>query len=83
MRELKLRGLVERILVVCPANLAFQWQRELKEKFDEKFLVFKGSDIRDQFGVNQWIEQRLELPRFSGQLKAVGISTEVRDSRLK
>ena len=26
VRELKLRGLVERILVVCPANLAFQWQ---------------------------------------------------------
>ena len=35
IRELKLRGLVERVLVVCPANLAFQWQRELKEKFDE------------------------------------------------
>ena len=37
IRELKLRGLIERILVVCPANLSFQWQRELKEKFDEKF----------------------------------------------
>ena len=49
IRELKLRGLIERVLVVCPANLAFQWQRELKEKFDEKFLVMKGSDIRDQF----------------------------------
>src|SRR5439155_11120211 len=35
-----------------------QWQRELNEKFDEKFLVLKGGDIRDQFGVNQWIEQR-------------------------
>jgi superfamily II DNA or RNA helicase len=58
IRELKLRGLAERILVVCPANLAFQWQRELKEKFDEKFLVLKGSDIRDQFGVNQWMEQK-------------------------
>ena len=58
IRELKLRGLVERVLVVCPANLAFQWQRELKEKFDETFLVFKGSDVRDQFGVNQWMEQR-------------------------
>ena len=58
LRELKLRGLIERILVVCPANLAFQWQRELKEKFDEKFLVLKGNDIRDQFGVNQWIEQK-------------------------
>ena len=58
IRELKLRGLIERVLVVCPANLTFQWQRELNEKFDEKFLVFKGSDIRDQFGVNQWMEQR-------------------------
>ncbi len=38
--------------------LAFQWQRELKEKFDERFLVLKGSDIRDQFGVNQWMEQK-------------------------
>src|SRR3972149_6208100 len=58
VRELELRGLAERILIVCPANLAFQWQRELKEKFDEKFLVLKGQDIRDQFGVNQWLEQR-------------------------
>ncbi len=57
VRELKLRGLAERILVVCPANLTFQWQRELREKFDEKFLVLKGSDIREQFGVNQWMEQ--------------------------
>lgn len=58
IRELQLRGLAERILIVCPANLAFQWQRELKEKFDEKFLLLKGSDIREQFGVNQWLEQK-------------------------
>jgi superfamily II DNA or RNA helicase len=58
IRELELRGLAERILIVCPANLSFQWQRELKEKFDEQFLVLKGGDIRDQFGLNQWLEQR-------------------------
>ena len=58
VRELKLRGLIERILVVCPANLSFQWQREMREKFDEEFLVFKGSDIRSQFGVNQWMKQK-------------------------
>ena len=58
IRELKLRGLIERVLVVCPANLTFQWQRELKEKFEEQFLVLKGGDIRDQFGVNQWMEQK-------------------------
>lgn len=58
IRELQLRGLAERILIVCPSNLSFQWQRELKEKFDEKFLVLKGADIREQFGVNQWLEQK-------------------------
>jgi superfamily II DNA or RNA helicase len=57
IRELELRGLAERVLIVCPANLAFQWQRELKEKFDSKFLVVKGQDIRDQLGVNQWLER--------------------------
>ena len=58
VRELKLRGLAERVLVVCPANLTFQWQRELSEKFDEKFIVFMGGDIRNQFGVNQWSDQK-------------------------
>lgn len=47
IRELKLRGLAERVLVICPANLTFQWQRELKEKFEEKFVVLKGELIRD------------------------------------
>src|SRR6266542_5998731 len=42
IRELKLRGLAERMLILCPANLTFQWQRELKEKFDEKFLLLRG-----------------------------------------
>nr|AGS51561.1 FIG01191602: hypothetical protein [uncultured bacterium contig00004] len=57
IKELELRGLAERILIVCPANLAFQWQRELREKFEAKFEVMKGSDIREQFGFNQWKEK--------------------------
>jgi superfamily II DNA or RNA helicase len=56
IRELKLRGLADRVLIICPANLTFQWQRELKEKFEEKFTVLKGDQIRDQFGMNQWLE---------------------------
>ena len=56
IRELKLRGLADRMLVICPANLTFQWQRELKEKFEEKFVVLKGDQIREQFGINQWLE---------------------------
>ena len=57
IRELQLRGLAERILIVAPSNLAFQWQRELREKFDETFVVLKGGDLREQFGVNQWMRQ--------------------------
>ena len=36
------------------ATLA-EWQRELQEKFDEAFVVLKGSELRAQFGVNQWL----------------------------
>jgi hypothetical protein len=56
LRELKLRGLVERTLIVCPANLTFQWQREMKDKFEEQFIVLRGSELRTQYGVNQWLE---------------------------
>lgn len=56
IRELTLRGLARRVLIVVPANLSFQWQREMREKFDEKFVVIKGSDLREQFGINQWQE---------------------------
>jgi superfamily II DNA or RNA helicase len=56
LRELKLRGLAQRVLVICPANLTFQWQRELRDKFDEKFTVLKGAIIREQFGINQFLE---------------------------
>lgn len=52
IRELELRGLADRILNVCPADLAFQWQRELKEKFDAKFLVMNGQVIRERFRVS-------------------------------
>lgn len=57
VRELKLRGLCDRIAIVCPANLTFQWQREMRDKFEEKFEVLRGSDIREQYGVNQWLER--------------------------
>jgi len=46
------------VLVLCPANLTFQWQRELKEKFDEKFTLLSGSSIREQYGINRWLENR-------------------------
>ncbi|WP_245612530.1 helicase-related protein [Palaeococcus ferrophilus] len=39
IKELKLRGLAERILIVVPGHLVPQWRREMKEKFQEEFQI--------------------------------------------
>ncbi len=54
VKELKLRGLVKRTLIVTPANLAFQWQRELQDRFRERFETIRGVDLKNAYGVNPW-----------------------------
>jgi SNF2 family DNA or RNA helicase len=44
IKELKARGLVQRVLVVCPTGLVTQWAAEMHEKFHEKFNVILPSD---------------------------------------
>ena len=45
MRELKLRGLVRRTLVVAPKGLATQWVAEMQTHFNEQFQLMLGDDI--------------------------------------
>ena len=54
LKELKARGLVKRTLIVTPANLSFQWQRELKDKFRESFEVIRSDVLRANYGQNPW-----------------------------
>jgi len=44
IKELKTRGLIKRILIVCPTGLVTQWCLEMQEKFDEKFNVILPED---------------------------------------
>lgn len=44
IKELKTRGLVQRVLVVCPTGLVTQWASEMQEKFHERFQVILPSD---------------------------------------
>lgn len=44
IEELKARGLVKRVLVVCPTGLVTQWSIEMREKFHEHFQVILPSD---------------------------------------
>ena len=45
MRELKLRGMVRRTLVVAPKGLVTQWVAEMRAHFDEEFRLFIPSDF--------------------------------------
>jgi len=44
IKELKARGLIKRILVVCPTGLVTQWNLEMEEKFGEKFRIILPED---------------------------------------
>jgi len=57
LKELKARGLATRTLIVTPANLAFQWRRELADKFRENFEVVRGADLRAAYGTNPWLDR--------------------------
>lgn len=49
MKELTLRGLARRVLILCPAPLREQWREEMLHKFDMAFEVANSSpDVRDQ-----------------------------------
>ena len=45
LRELKLRGLAKRILVVAPKGLVTQWVSELKVHFGEEFRLLLPEDL--------------------------------------
>jgi len=45
LRELKIRGLVRRILIVAPAGLVLQWQSEMKGHFGEDFRLILPSSL--------------------------------------
>ncbi|MGA9350266.1 MAG: helicase-related protein, partial [Anaerolineae bacterium] len=54
IKELKLRHLARRILVVVPGHLKDQWRREMKERFEETFVVIDRGVIDALYGENVW-----------------------------
>jgi superfamily II DNA or RNA helicase len=57
IKELKVRGLIQRTLILTPASLCFQWQRELKDKFRENFEIIRSDILRANYGTNPWQEK--------------------------
>ena len=79
LKELKIRGLVNRTLIVTPANLTFQWQREMKEKFRETFEIVRGDVLRANYGTNPWQDKNQVITSISW----VSRIPDARDSLLR
>lgn len=45
LRELKLRGMAQRVLVVAPKGLARQWQAEMRLHFGEQFQLIEPAQL--------------------------------------
>lgn len=79
LKELKIRGLVKRTLIVTPANLTFQWQRELKDKFRESFDIIRGDVLRANYGTNPWQDRNQVIASVSW----VSVIEDARESLLR
>ena len=54
IKELKLRHLINRTLIVAPGHLKDQWRREMKERFEESFRIMDRSVLDSVPGENPW-----------------------------
>lgn len=54
IKELKLRHLAKKILIVVPGHLKDQWRRELKDKFEELFVIADKGATDALYGENVW-----------------------------
>lgn len=56
IKELKLRGVLDRVLILCPAPLTIQWYDEMLSKFEERFTPVDANFVRSRTG-NVWDEE--------------------------
>lgn len=54
IKELKLRRIINKILIVVPGHLRDQWIRELKDRFEETFTSINRSYVDAHYGESVW-----------------------------
>ena len=75
IKELLIRGSLERCLIIAPGNLVEQWQDELHEKFDLGFEILTRTQIESSrtgspFAEHPRLIARLDMLARSEELKA-------------
>lgn len=57
IKELKLRGLITRTLIIAPGHLKDQWQREMHDRFEENFIKVDRGLMDASYGENVWARE--------------------------
>lgn len=57
IKELKLRNLVKRTLIIAPGHLKEQWQREMRDRFEEHFVKMDRGLMDASYGENIWMRE--------------------------
>ncbi len=75
IKELLIRGDLERCLIVAPGSLVEQWQEEMAEKFGLSFNLLSRDQIENSVTGNPFAERtrlilRLDMAARSDELKA-------------
>lgn len=63
IKELMIRGDLERCLIVCPGNLAEQWQDELLERFQLRFEILTNDQLNASPTGNWFEDNPLTIAR--------------------
>ncbi|MGQ9895801.1 MAG: helicase-related protein, partial [Roseiflexus sp.] len=63
IKELMIRGDLQRCLIICPGNLVEQWQDELDRRFHLPFDIMTGDAIEASRSGNWFLEHPLAIAR--------------------
>ena len=75
IKELLIRGSLERCLIIAPGNLVEQWQDELSERFDLSFDILSREQVENSVSGNPFADRsrliaRLDMLARNDELKA-------------
>lgn len=58
IKELEYRHRHRRVLIVCPASLQYQWQQEMRNKFNDQYIIMDRRELNrlsaSRHGTNPW-----------------------------
>src|SRR3984893_18123941 len=80
IKELIIRGDLERCLIVAPGSLVEQWQDDLKEKFDLTFDIVSREQIETSVTGNPFVERNRLIMRLDMGARSETLQAKLQDA---